>query len=382
MDFQLEEADFNEIFENIENIEGSLLDFERQLESGQIDSTLIHVTFRYAHNLKSLLAMADKVHCSKVIHIVESNFDLIRNGQETINARLIEKCLTLIDLIKLSFDEGVEDEGELSALSEELKNVFEKDYSTQTGKLFGFNEFPIENHHKEQLASQIQKNEFVYVVEKLISTESPEDFYDNMPIYEDIKSIGKLIVVYPKFDEIPKTIDLTIVKILFTSNKTEEELEYVIFDTFRRIEINQEEKIKNKDATDTYSYRFLILENNFTLRNKLINHFNPFGFSEIVINDSELIFALENRFNLNLYYDFIFLGEDWVTKNLSQKIRFFEIENSLFFDESSKIISVIEELNSNLVFEQDVDLFIQSPLKEESFVQISNLITFKSIFSI
>ena len=382
MDFQLEEADFNEIFENIENIEGSLLEFERQLEIDQIDATLIHVTFRYAHNLKSMLAMAHKIHCSKVIHIVESNFDLIRNGQESINMRLIEKCLTLIDLIKLSFDEGVEDEEELAALSEELKTVFDKEDSVQSNQSFGFKEFPIEDHHHEKLAEKIQKKEFVYVVEKLISSESTKEFYDDMPIYEDIQSIGELIVVFPSYDEIPKSNDLAIIKILFTSTKQLEELEYVIFDTFRRVEIHSEVKKEIQQTISSHNLRFLILENDFLLRNKLLNHFNSFGFSEIAINDSELIFALESRLNSNDYYDYIYIGETWFTENLPQKIRLFEIENTRFFNDASKIISVLNEEQNTFIFEQDADLFIQSPLNEESFSQISNLITFKNTYSI
>ena len=380
MDFQLEEADFNEIFENIENIEGSLLEFERQLEIGQIDATLIHVTFRYAHNLKSLLAMAHKSHCSKVIHIVESNFDLIRNGQESINARLIEKCLTLIDLIKLSFDEGVEDEEELAALSEELKTVFEKDETVQESQFFGFKEFPIEDHHHDKLAEKIQKNEFVYVVEKLISTESTKEFYEKMPIYEDINDIGEIIVVYPSFENIPKSNDLAIIKILFTTSKQVDELEYIIFDTFRRVEIHSEEKLEIQQTTSTHNFRFLILETDFQLRNKLLNYFNSFGNSEIAINDSELIFALENRLSRNEYYDYIYIGETWFTENLPQKVRLFEIENTRFFNDASKIISVLNEEKNTFVFEQDADLFIQSPLNEDSFSQISNLITYKNTF--
>ena len=92
--------EYSDIIETLENLEQSLIEFEDALEGeGEADS-LIHISFRYAHNLKSTLAMAGKEHSSELIHTVENHFDLLRSGEADPTRELVDKTLDAIDLIK------------------------------------------------------------------------------------------------------------------------------------------------------------------------------------------------------------------------------------------------------------------------------------------
>ena len=65
--------------EAVEHLEKSLLDFDETLSKNVDDTAQIHIIFRNAHNLKGTLALAKLENSQNLIHIIEDNFDQIRN---------------------------------------------------------------------------------------------------------------------------------------------------------------------------------------------------------------------------------------------------------------------------------------------------------------
>lgn len=374
MNFELEASDYNEIFENIENIESSLLEFEKQLASNNVDTTLIHVTFRYAHNLKSLLAMANKIECSKVIHIVESNFDLIRNGQQQINEKLIEKCLVLIDCIKSSFDTNYENIEVLEGLSVDLQHVFDTNIENTEKKEALFSEFPLNQKEQDVLYQSIESNKNVYVIEKLISSNIEKEYFNNMPILDDIAEIGSCITVYPSHEKLNKDIEFSVIKILITTEKSAEDLEYIIFDTFRKIEFetsSKKDKTARKKAIENGN-TVLIFENDFQSRSTLIKELNEIVNVEVVVNKEELISAIGIKHAEQSNYKCIFLSQDNLDENILKQLVEHEKKSGFNLDKSTNIIISINDSTPNQVFSLQADFYITSPFEKKELTLLKN----------
>jgi chemotaxis protein histidine kinase CheA len=374
MNFELEASDYNEIFENIENIESSLLEFERQLAINNVDTTLIHVTFRYAHNLKSLLAMANKIECSKVIHIVESNFDLIRNGQQQINEKLIEKCLVLIDCIKSSFDTNYENLEVLEGLSLDLQHVFDATVENTEKNDSIFSEFPLTAKEEVALYQAIESKQNVFVIEKLISSNIEAEYFNNMPILDDIAEIGSCITVYPSHEKLNKDIEFSVVKLLITTEKSADDLEYVIFDTFRKIEFetpSKQEKTVRKKTTESNN-TVLIFETDFQSRSTLIKELNEMVDVEVVVNKEEMLQAITMKSASKSNYHSIFLSADNVDSELLNQLVEFEKNAGLILTKSTNIIVSLPESKSNEAFGFYADYFITSPFEKSQMDLLKN----------
>ena len=374
MNFELEASDYNEIFENIENIESSLLEFERQLAINNVDTTLIHVTFRYAHNLKSLLAMANKIECSKVIHIVESNFDLIRNGQQQINEKLIEKCLVLIDCIKSSFDTNYENLEVLEGLSVDLQHVFDATVEITEKNDSLFSEFPLTPKEEEALYQAVESKQNVFVIEKLISSNIEAEYFNNMPILDDIAEIGSCITVYPSHEKLNKDIEFSVVKLLITTEKSADDLEYVIFDTFRKIEFEtpaKKDKATRKKATENTN-TVLIFETDFQSRSTLIKELNEMVDVEVVVNKEEMLQAIAIKSAYNSNYHSIFLSVDNVDLELLDQLVEFEKNAGLILTKSTNIVISIPESKSNEAFGFYADYYISSPYEKSEMDLLKN----------
>src|SRR5436190_18059442 len=97
-----EKTDINEILDTLDQLEISLVEFEHSIEYEEEKPDLVHLIFRHAHNLKSALYTLNKDYSSKLIHSIESNFDLLRKGKGTISKNLTNICLRVTDLIRIN----------------------------------------------------------------------------------------------------------------------------------------------------------------------------------------------------------------------------------------------------------------------------------------
>jgi two-component system, chemotaxis family, chemotaxis protein CheY len=380
-------VDINDIYENLDNLESNFLDLEDPSVSNNIDSTKIHTTFRYAHNLKSLLAMLQKTECSKLMHSIESNFDLIRNGKKSVTGELIQKCLTALDTIKESIRNSSEDIPAIEIQCREMKEIFEKQPVSQNNHSV---ELPISDHHHSLLYESQRNGLNVYQLEKIVTTDISREYYNNMPVYETIRSIGDLITFYPDYDKIPKNIPEYVVKILFSTNLNEEELYDHIFDPFKKIdpvENNKDEFNKNpveNAIPDNYislqnGSTSLIIEYSFEYRKIIMDVFRNFGYYDIAINCDEVINAIRKAIKTNQHYDFLYLGnlEQQKSLELIEEIRLIEGNNNILgFSRCCIIVSAQIEEEKNIInlYKQGCDLFIsRSGIKEELLEVIENI---------
>ncbi len=413
--------DISDILETLDNLEDSIMGYEDSLNSGEEDTSLIHIIFRYAHNLKSSLAMAHKQHSSELIHAVESEFDLIRSGKATADAEVVDKSLASIDLIKENLTLDTETEEELKRLQGEVEALQE---TTKSQKLATIT-FPLSKEQQNLLEDAEKKGQSIYQIEKLVTSDIDEDNYHNLPIYLDIEEVGFLIATYPPFEKLDRSKEQAVLKILFAGNRPEEELFYDIFDPFRRVNTGplknggkkataeqpapSEEKSSNDEGeartpttelteqekqqaieqiqeetiapkSTAGELNILIVEDDFVTRHLEVSLMSEFGNCEVAVNGPEAVRAFEVRLLNEEPYDLIILdiliplqdGHEVLTQ-----IRQFEDEKDIQGFDRTKVIIVsnLKDMdNISKSFRGQSDSYIVKPItKKKIFNELKRL---------
>lgn len=339
-------SDLTDILETLENIEQSVMQYEESMNDEEEDSSIIHIIFRYAHNLKSALAMAHKEHSSELIHAVESEYDLIRSGKAVANTEVLDKTFASIDLIKENLYLENEDEEALKALQEQVEELEE---TTKYEGLAVIN-FPLTAESEKLLRQAEEKKYTVYQIEKLINADIDSESLKELPIYEDIKEVGFHIVTHPPFDQIDKSAEEAVLKILFASEKSADELFYDIFDPFREVDIKnrigssapEKQKIAGSGKKPG-EFSILIVEDDFTTRHFEETIMREFGECEVAVSGDEAVRAFESRLINNQPYDLVLL--DILIPNMDghavlETIRDFEDEKGIKGFDRTKVIVV------------------------------------------
>jgi len=344
MDF---EFDFSEMFENLENLELNLLDFNKQLDDGKVNTDGIHTSFRYAHNLKGIFALVQKNVCSSIIHAVESNFDLIRKGKEQISTKLIEKSLAAIDLVRDFIENEYEDENEAQKVIEQLNLIF-KGQNFKQNKTNAFTDIELDAAQLANLQKLANYDFDIYLVEKLVKSDISEEFYNSMPILENILQIGEIIAVRPSYLKIQKVTDEIVLKILFATKCTVEELEYIVFDPFRKIYVEKE--IENATAVNTPANKasntsnFLLYVPNFVERAKISQKLNHKFCCFSIVSLQEVIDAFQFSKNENTPFTFFFSTDSNIYEN-QQFIECFQEINNYYKNKSIPVCTIVDDLN-------------------------------------
>jgi len=369
------EFDFSEIYENLENLELNLLDFNKQIEENKVNTDGIHTSFRYAHNLKGILALVQKNVCSSIIHTVESNFDLIRKGKKEITVKLIEKSLAAIDLIRDFMDNEYEDESEAQKIIEQLNNIFGEE-KLELPKNNIFTAFELTDTQLSDLQNYANLDYDIYLVEKLVKSNISEEFYNSMPILDEIIEIGKLIAIYPLFKDISKKHDEIVLKILFATKTSLEDLEYIIFDPFHKINI--EKKLNEKSKIDEVKQNInkpniLIYEPNLIERTKIINKFSSLICCFPAVSEQEINALMQFAKSENIHFSYIYLSDSNINEN-QQFIETFTELNNFYNQKSISICKIINDLNqiNNLFPISEKSVKLENSQDIEDFLSSAN----------
>ena len=385
----VEQHDFSDIIDTLEQLEQGLIEYEDNLDEGKKDDSIIHILFRYAHNLKSSLGMAHKNHCSELTHSVENNFDLIRSGKMEISREIIDTSLEAVDLIKANLYRDEETKGELQELKEQIDTIPNKPREEKKAAI----NFLLTDEQKAVTADEVSSGRNLYLVEKLIKTDIDKDGFENLPIYEDIKEIGTLIAINPLYEDLNRKAEEGIVKILFATDMTEDELYYEIFDPMQKIEFDlPEEEHQPPGNADTVipavsttprpersgvnaNLRMLIVEDDFTTRHLEMKILEQFGSCEVAVNGNEAVSAFERKMLEGERYDCIFL--DIIIPGIDghavlQRIRETEGDRGIHGLERTKVIIVSNLRDMESIaksFRKQSDSYIVKPVTKKKAEQ-------------
>ena len=239
---QLSEMEIIDLKENLEKMEKHLLLYESSINNDTEDTSLVHFIFRFAHNLKSSLGMVHRQEASELIHAVETNFDLVRNGKIQGTVDLTQLSLKAIDLIQRSIDESDENPEEFRAIKSDAEEY--KTRNANQGLSLSKIKIELSEQQKQKMQHAQEEGFDLYLIEKLINKHIDRELFESLPCFDDIAKIGELIAYTPLFEEIGSVDsdkDEIILKALFMTKIAPESLSLYIFDPFKMI------KTKNGD---------------------------------------------------------------------------------------------------------------------------------------
>ncbi len=385
---------FTDIMESIEHLEQSLLDYDEALSKNENNPAQIHIIFRNAHNLKGILALAQFENSQNLIHIIEDNFDSIRNGKSVMSQDLIDKSLKSLDLISTSMSEGKENPNDFI----ELKQALEP--SMGIAEINPILPFELYSHEKEKTIQKCNGNSAFFLIEKLIKSNIDKETYSNLPIFQDVQEIGTLIGFRPEWEKLNKKSDDDLLRIFFTTDKKEDDLFFIIFDplkpldkskicTFlsKSIDRDNAKKVIEIDQEVNYSIpenlNILLVEDDFITRTLESKILSQFGTCNVVVNGKEAITAFRNSLREKKYYDLILLDimlPEIDGEGVLAKIRALETGNGISGLDRVKIIMVssinsIETIKHS--FSEQSDAYIIKPFTEKKLLRELRHIPFK-----
>ena len=88
-----------DIIENIELLESTLLECECVLGKGSSCGALVHILFRYAHNSKGAFGTLGDEDGQRLVHHMEALLDLVRSGKGELSQSGVDNLLRGVSLL-------------------------------------------------------------------------------------------------------------------------------------------------------------------------------------------------------------------------------------------------------------------------------------------
>jgi len=369
----IEKINVSELIESLEQLEQTIVEYEQSINDNIDKSELVHLIFRYAHNLKSSLFVINKNFSSKLIHCIESNFDLVRKGKVIPKKDMLQYSLSAIDMIKANLISEEENTEELQKFTEKMEQFCNEKLSQQNIITLKLN---LNNHEYTLLQDAMKLNLNIYQVEKLISSSISKDDFDNLYIYEDIKEIGNLIRISPSFEEIDTTKPEAILKILFVTKVSQDDLGMYIFDPIRQVKVESTLSDENIIDNGNKQLKMLVVDDDFFSRRLLKNIISEFGFCDIASDGEEALFAFRHELENEEPYNIITL--DVVMDKIDghevlNLIRGLEYSRGIFGFSSSRIVisTAIDDIQSIVdFFKSGCDAYLTKPITNNKIINL------------
>ena len=224
-----------------------LSDLVEQLEAeamgldGGGDASGVHLLFRTVHNLKSLTAYIGQKELAATFHHLEDGLDRIRRGREPWTAAWSDQVFQSIDQTRRALGEA----GSAPAQAKPPAPV-------RPGHAWGM---PLGEDETGLVAEALLMGQGLYRLEKLFKLGLSREAFLTLPVMEDVAEEGRLLAVHPDWEAYAAGPSEQVVKILFASPKTHEELGRVFFDPL--IELQPPEPVPE---TDHDGIRCLVIE--------------------------------------------------------------------------------------------------------------------------
>lgn len=220
-----EAGNWEEVSENLDRLEGALLNFEAAVQGGSDPGDSVHLIFRYAHNLKSSFSMGGHLDDSRLIHQVEEHFDRIRNGLEAPGLELTQASLRAVDLLKESVARGLVHHPETEPLTAQLADLRVADRVIPPPLIPP----ELEAVWKDRGGA----GQRLIRVEKIISTHLPEEFFQSLPCFDEAAAAGEVLLSTPSWADLDHSAKETLLRLWILTSKDRTQLRRILSDPFQ-----------------------------------------------------------------------------------------------------------------------------------------------------
>jgi two-component system chemotaxis response regulator CheY len=187
------------------------------------DTSIVHLLFRNVHNLKGGIAQADLPELVKDFHHLEDGLDRMRRGKEPWGPEWSDAILKVIDKARHTFAHSADAPGPVP-VAPPIPAPRLEPVGPFTWKL------PLAGPQANAVAEAMDQGLGIYRIEKLFRLGLSREAFEGLPIMEDVAEVGTLIAVAPLWEEYARGPEDQVVRFLFSSSQTLEELGNLFFD--------------------------------------------------------------------------------------------------------------------------------------------------------
>lgn len=234
--------DSSHLYELLESLETGALALERG--DGGTGGAAVHRLFQSAHNLKSGLAMAGLTKASHFVHSLEDGLDDIRRGRAAWSTAWCDVLLEAVDRTRQCLEDGHDEGLDPNALVLPLP-------TTATARL--------DAAESAAALRASSEGERLFRIEKLFLPGLSREEFEGHLIYDDIRDSGTLVSVTPGWDGYSQATGELVVKFVFSSRQTADQLSQLFFDPLMEL----------SPRPEVTRFRLLVLEDD-TLTSTLI----------------------------------------------------------------------------------------------------------------
>ena len=322
-----------DILDNLQLLESLLLEYEKFLGTGEHRTSLVQLMFRYAHNSKGALGLMGLEEEQQLVHHAEAVLDLVRSNRLLLSPLLIDALLASISRLHACLEDRSEPR-DFSALIKQLEAASAAGANSESQ--------PAQQHAETKWNDYLSQGLSVYGVEKLIDTDISKEDFEALPIFEDIKALGTIVLVDPSFEECKSRGKEAAITVTFTSSKTEEEIGNHLFDPVRVIAAAPKMDVHHQEpAPGAKAVRILVVEDEVVSRQMLGRILAKHGTCDVAADGKEgltlFLLSLEENDPYSLVCLDIMMPE-MDGRELLRLIRKAEEDRSLSLKDSAKVI--------------------------------------------
>ncbi|BDU78294.1 response regulator [Mesoterricola sediminis] len=318
------------------------------LDSGG-DASHVHLLFRTVHNLKSLAGFAGLRELAGVFHRLEDGLDRIRRGREDWTSAWSDEVFRSIDLTRQVLDQAQD-----LAPGEGTGAAPAPGPATAQAGLG----LPLTPEQTERLEAALRAGHGIYRIEKLFRQGLDRETFDTLPVMEDVAEAGSLLAMHPGYDAYAAGPEEQVLKLLFASPRTREELERTFFDPL--IEVQAPHPLP-EGLDQVPGARFLIVEDDAASSTVLAHIVKRFGACMVTGTAREGYTQFTRAWDRGEPYQVCFLDlhlPDLSGLAILSALRRFESERRIPRSQRCRVLVTtasesVDDIKASLVFDAD-----------------------------
>lgn len=209
-----------------------------------------------------------------------------------------------------------------------------------------------------------------------MSSLAESDFLQ-LPVYEDIRAAENLVLTYPPFRDWDRSRTETVIQVFFTSRKTQNELENLLFDPFTRIDYPENLSATTgaapslpdtRKAPVKSALKFLLVEDNTDAAMFLQEMLSDIAICDTAMLVSEALDKFAIAMKYEIPYDVILLDitlPDGEGLEVLQAVRKMEAEKKIYGQSQCKVLMTTALNDSEHIirsFRDQCDAYLVKPL--------------------
>jgi two-component system chemotaxis response regulator CheY len=291
----------------LHELETLVLDYEQDpLTSHASGETLLRIT-TLIHGLKGKLKHVNRPGSALLLQGLETLVTCFRKRAEPLTREAIDTLLGAFDVITEGFIDPQETRHRIDAVADRVIALIDDQHLTATsGKLRPF-PFELTPTETTRLLLAEEHGERPFIIEKVLSQRLDLSDYNNLPVYETLRSLGRVLAIRPTFEELNRSRPDSILKIVATTQHPDEQVRRVLNEPYDYCEwpipterrpsfVNNELPVKPPQLTshwvDERPRRILIVEDEFISRSLLLALLGNYGVCDVAVDGHEAVAAM------------------------------------------------------------------------------------------